>query len=198
MPVQETLCYLCTPFRLSRAVERTAFRMPNEVQHVPRIEEERGEFSVTVKRNCSLSPRALSLMLGAVAAVSFTIGIGFALVGAWMVLPFAGLEVLAIAAAFYANGRHAGDFERISMRPGVLRVEVREGDAVREHEFNPAWAKLLVRETGRDMRAFIRAEGRELEIARHLTPLARGQLVRALDERLARVRGELAQVRGGV
>jgi uncharacterized membrane protein len=161
--------------------------MPDAVDHVPPIEDGGGAFSVTVKRNCSLSPRALLLLLAATAAVSFAIGIGFALVGAWMVLPFAGLEVLAVAAAFYANGRHAGDFERISLERGVLRVEVREGDAVREHEFNPAWARLLVRETGGAARAFIRAHGRELEIARHLTPPARGQLVRALDERLAQV-----------
>jgi uncharacterized membrane protein len=159
--------------------------MPDEFHHVPPIDEARGEFSVTVKRNCSLSPRTLLMLLAATAAVAFAIGIGFALVGAWMVLPFAGLEVLAVAAAFYANGRHAGDFERITLRRGVLRIEVREGEAVREHDFNPTWARLLVRESGGAARAFIRGQGRELEIARHLTPPARGQLVRALDQRLA-------------
>jgi uncharacterized membrane protein len=33
------------------------------------------------------------------------IGIGFALVGAWPVLPFAGLEVLALGAAYLAYAR---------------------------------------------------------------------------------------------
>lgn len=166
--------------------------MSDEFHHLPPIEEARGEFSVTVKRNCSLSPRALLVLLAATAGVSFAIGIGFALLGAWMILPFAGLEVAALAAAFYVNGRHAGDFERISLRRGLLKVEVREGDAVREHEFNPAWARLLVRETGLGARAYILAHGREVEIARHLAPPARGALARALGERLARVQQPLA------
>lgn len=165
--------------------------MPDEFHHLPPIEEERGEFSVTVKRNCSLSPRALLVLLAATAAVSFAIGIGFALVGAWMVLPFAGLEVLAIAAAFYVNARHAGDFERISLRGGMLKVQVREGAALREHEFNPAWARLLVRDSAAGARAYIRSHGRELEIARHLTPPARDALVRALGARLARVQQQI-------
>jgi uncharacterized membrane protein len=166
--------------------------MSDEVHHVPPIVEASGEFSVTVKRNCSLSPRTLFLLLAGTAAVSFAIGIGFALVGAWMVLPFAGLEVLALAAAFYCNARHAGDFERISLRGGMLRVEAREGSAWREHEFNPVWARLLVRDSAAGARAYIRSHGRELEIARHLTPPARGALVRALGERLARVQQQIA------
>lgn len=35
----------------------------------------------------------------------FVIAIGFALLGAWLILPFAGLEVLALAAALYSVSR---------------------------------------------------------------------------------------------
>jgi uncharacterized membrane protein len=41
----------------------------------------------------------------ALAAVTLLIGIGFALAGAWLVLPFAGLEVLMLAAAFFWHAR---------------------------------------------------------------------------------------------
>lgn len=39
------------------------------------------------------------------AVITLTIGIGFALLGAWLVLPFAGLEVLALGAAFLCRAR---------------------------------------------------------------------------------------------
>ena len=39
------------------------------------------------------------------AAVVLAIGSGFALVGAWPVLPFAGLEVLALGIAYFAYAR---------------------------------------------------------------------------------------------
>jgi uncharacterized membrane protein len=56
-------------------------------------------------RNCSISPRALAGVFAALAAVTLLIGVGFALVGAWLVLPFAGLEVLMLVAAFVWHAR---------------------------------------------------------------------------------------------
>lgn len=50
-------------------------------------------FSVLLKRNCSISPAALARVLALLAAVTLGIGIGFAAAGAWLVLPFAGMEV---------------------------------------------------------------------------------------------------------
>jgi len=45
------------------------------------------------------------------AAVSIGIGIGFAAFGAWLVLPFAGAESLALAIAFVASARRAAQYE---------------------------------------------------------------------------------------
>ncbi len=59
-------------------------------------------------RNCSISPAALLGSLAALAAVTLAIGIGFSLLGAWPVLPFAGLEVLALAIAFVVHVRRIG------------------------------------------------------------------------------------------
>ena len=63
---------------------------------------------MTRTRNCSISPAGLLCAFGVLAAVTLAIGIGFALMGAWLVLPFAGLEVLALAAAFVVNVRRVG------------------------------------------------------------------------------------------
>ena len=52
--------------------------------------------------------------------MSFAIRVAFALYGAWPILPFVGLEVAALAAAFHVNGRHATDYERIAFADGAL------------------------------------------------------------------------------
>jgi uncharacterized membrane protein len=44
------------------------------------------------------------------AGVTVAIGIGFAVLGAWMLLPFAGLETMALAIAFLVIARRAGDY----------------------------------------------------------------------------------------
>ncbi|NDH30456.1 MAG: DUF2244 domain-containing protein, partial [Betaproteobacteria bacterium] len=66
-----------------------------------------------MRRNCALSPKQLALWFAAISSVSIAVGCFFALAGAWMVLPFAFLEVTALAIAFVVYARHAADFERI-------------------------------------------------------------------------------------
>jgi uncharacterized membrane protein len=145
-------------------------------------------FSLTVKRNCSISPRALAVLLALTAGLAFTIGIGFALFGAWPILPFAGLEIAALAAAFYLNGRHATDYERIAFEEGCLLVEVRDGERVTTHRFNPLWVQLDVSGTPRQVHVALRSHGRELEIGRHLDASGRERLAQAVRGRLAQAK----------
>jgi len=53
----------------------------------------------------SISPAGFAGALAVLAIVTLTIGVAFALLGAWLVLPFAGLEVLALGAAFVCRAR---------------------------------------------------------------------------------------------
>src|SRR5262245_26757684 len=145
-------------------------------------------FSVTVKRNCSMSPQALAWLLGFTAVFSFAIGTGFALFGAWPVLPFVGLEVAALAAAFYANGRHATDCERIALADGALEVEIHDADRVERHRFDAYWVRVVVTETSRSVRLALRSHGRELEIGRHLDATGRERLATELRGRLGNAR----------
>ncbi len=51
-------------------------------------------------------------MFASLAAIAVGIGIGFAAVGAWLVLPFAGVEALALGIAFVATARRAGGYQQ--------------------------------------------------------------------------------------
>ena len=55
-----------------------------------------------------MSPAGLATAFAVLAALTLAIGVGFAVVGAWLVLPFAGLEVLMLAVAFLVYARRAG------------------------------------------------------------------------------------------
>jgi uncharacterized membrane protein len=154
-------------------------------------------FSLTVKRNCSISPQALAALLALTGGFAFAIGIAFALYGAWPILPFAGLEIAALAAAFYLNGRHAADYERIVLADGSLVVEVREGERVTTHRFNPHWVQIEVNETPRDVRLALRSHGQALEIGRHLDAPGRERLAHEVRGRLAQARTARIQLQTG-
>jgi len=141
-------------------------------------------FSLLLKRNCSISPSGLMLVYGLIVIVTMGIAAGFAALGAWLILPFAGIEVAGLGIAFVLNGRHAADYERIQLGGGRLVVEVCESDKVRCHEFNPARASVRVAGEGRSMRVLLEVPGRRLEIGRHLHEQARAALADELTRRL--------------
>jgi len=56
---------------------------------------------IIARPNCSASWRANKLVLLILAVPSLSFAIGFALLGAWPILPWAGLELLALGSALY-------------------------------------------------------------------------------------------------
>lgn len=68
--------------------------------------------ALIVKHNYSrnsISPAGFAGAFALLAVVTLAIGAGFALVGAWLVLPFAGLEVLGLGAAFVCRARQVAN-----------------------------------------------------------------------------------------
>lgn len=68
---------------------------------------------IVIKRNCSISPRGLIAVFVSLLVLSLTIAGGFALLGAWLIVPFSVLELTVLAAVWLWWGRHAADVERI-------------------------------------------------------------------------------------
>jgi len=60
-----------------------------------------GEYSRTTVFNRSLSPAGRLVFLALIFSNVLIIAIGFFLAGAWLILPFAGIEIAALAVAFY-------------------------------------------------------------------------------------------------
>ncbi len=68
-----------------------------------------------------------------------------------MVLPFVGIEIVAVAAAFLWYGRHAADFERIDLNGSALTVEQREGGRSTEFRFDAPRVRVELEERGADL-----------------------------------------------
>lgn len=137
-------------------------------------------FLVVLKRNCSISPRGLLLVFALLAAFAMAIAAVFAALGAWLILPFAGLEVLLLGAAFLLTARHAADHERIELARGRLRVDVSEGERVRGCEMDARLARVRLEEG----RVLIDAPRAQVEVGRHLDAASRAGFATELGNRL--------------
>lgn len=137
-----------------------------------------------LKRNCALSPGQLGCWFGSLGVVSLSIAALFAFFGVWLVLPFACVEVAALAVAFVAYARHAPDHERIVVSPGRLVVERVTGGTLARIECEPEWIRV---EYDRARREPIRlvAGRREVTVGSFVPDGSKEELVRQLRASLA-------------
>jgi len=145
-----------------------------------RFAETEAGFLVVLKRNCSISPLGMLLVFASLAAVSLGIAAGFAALGAWLILPFAGLEVLLLGAAFWLTARHATDQERIARSRERLTVEVSDAERVRHFAMDARRARVRLQ----DGRVMLEAPSARLEVGRHLPAQARAGFAAELGKRL--------------
>lgn len=124
-------------------------------------------------------------VFAALSVASAAIGIGFAIAGAWPVLPFVGLEIAALGAAFVVYARHAADYERIEIGTGRLVVEVSEAERKQRFELDRSRARVVVEKgSGYGARVLLREAGKEVEVGRHLDAPSRIEFADELSRRL--------------
>ncbi|MGH8742964.1 MAG: DUF2244 domain-containing protein [Burkholderiales bacterium] len=142
-------------------------------------------YTLTAKRNNSLTTAARYLVFGFIFVVSFGISLAFAAFGAWMILPFAGLEMLVLFLAFRYIDRRSDDYERLTMSGDKLLLECRSGGELKQFEFNRYWVQVVCDAAG--SRLALRSHGREVELGRHLMEEERAKLARQLKAKIRQV-----------
>jgi len=123
----------------------------------------------------------------AIAALSFfclAVGFGFAWLGAWMVLPFAGLEVVALVSALAWVLRHKMDSESLSINGDIVSLVVNEQGKKNTIQFNRLWVQLVVLQRFGNLRLVLRSRGQEIEVGRFLVQTDRLFLAQELRARL--------------
>lgn len=129
---------------------------------------------LVAKPNSSSTPKESVYLLLSVAMVSLTISIAFVNMGAWLVLPFAGLEIAALSYAFYYVYLHSNDYESIIIEHDRIVIQKKNSHQFTKSVFQRYWTKVTVKSVdekcflGSKMGLFIGSHGKEVEFGGHL------------------------------
>ncbi len=144
------------------------------------------EFSALLTPHRSLSPRGFLVLMSVIGVISFIAGMAFLMIGAWPVLGFFALDMLAIYYAFKLNYRDGKAFERVSISSGKLTVtKVSASGKTQNWTFNPYWARVdLSTRHGRASQLRIGSHGRFLVLGAFLCETERQDFAVALEKAL--------------
>jgi uncharacterized membrane protein len=145
-------------------------------------------FSAMLTPHRSLNRTGFLILMAFLSVVSFAAGVAFLIIGAWPVLGFFGLDVLAVYFAFRVNFARATAREEISVTPTTLHVRrISHHGVVSESSFNPLWVTLdkqVHEEYGVERLALV-SRGKRMTIASFLGPDEKASFAKALTAALA-------------
>jgi uncharacterized membrane protein len=148
-------------------------------------------FSALLTPHRSLNRAGFLALMAFVSAISFAAGLVCLLMGAWPVLGFFGLDVLAIYWAFRINFRSARASEEIRVTASELRLRrVSHRGHVVEFVLNPLWVRLDRKahaEYGIE-RLYLVSKGRRVAVASFLGPDEKASFAKALTAALQAAR----------
>ncbi len=142
-----------------------------------------------LKPNCSVTPAQMIQFYVSLCVVSLGIAAFFWLHGVYMVLSFAGLELLAVGIALLVYARHARDGEKIFLLGTHLVVELETAGRTERSEFSRDWVRVEPKSDDGSL-IEVSGQGRTVVVGRFLRPELRPALAREI--RLA-LRGWLVQ-----
>jgi uncharacterized membrane protein len=144
-------------------------------------------FSALLTPHRSLNGTGFLVLMTFLSAVSFAAGLAFLLMGAWPVLGFFALDVLAIYWAFRINFNRGKATEQICVTPIELRVRrVSHRGHVVEWVLNPLWVQLDQKtdaEFGIE-KLYLLSKGRRVSIASFLGADEKASFAKALTAAL--------------
>lgn len=166
----------------------------SETTHRNRDDEAVGErplFSALLTPHRSLSRNGFVLLMVMSCGVLSVQGIFFVVTGAWPIVMFLGLDLVAIYVAFHLNYRAARASEEVRVsRTELLIRKVTPGGRATDHLYNPFWARFQVdrhREIG-ITRMQVSGQGRATSVGQFLNPDDRESFATAFSDALATAR----------
>ena len=150
-----------------------------------------GHASWVLKPTRSMTWPQAKRFVAAVAVVSFGIGFFFLMKGLPLVLPFSGLEVVAVLLAFYVVLRDGEKTEVVTVSDDVLIIEKGRREIESRVEFNRFWVSVDL-QTSRyryhPSTLLIASKGETVELGRFLTDGERESFARTLINALGKNR----------
>ncbi len=143
---------------------------------------------IIIRPNNSLSWRATKWFFLIAVATSLTIATSFAIAGAWMVFPFAGLEMAVLATVLYICAQRATRCEVVTIDADSITVTRGRHSPEEDYRFHRVWAQVEMQRAkinGYPSRLVIRSHGREVEVGSCLCEEERERLATRLIHAIA-------------
>ena len=121
------------------------------------------------------------VFFGFLSLICLTFGIGFFFIGATMILPFAGLEVLALILILRANRKWLNQKQILYL--DKLYVELEEDD--KKITFDRFLSKFLIEENNSKKELFIKSNNQKIEIGSFLNQEEKQQLIEILKKKVS-------------
>ena len=138
-----------------------------------------------IRPNRSLSLKAMVVLFLSYVLVVMVIGLGLLIAGAWVILPFMGLELIVLGVVFCLVARHARDYELLILDEQFFKIIRRQGKRETKIEFQRYWARVSFAQGSDEWhpsRLLIASHGRTVEIGIGMNNAARAMLARDLKK----------------
>ncbi|MBM4223578.1 MAG: DUF2244 domain-containing protein [Gammaproteobacteria bacterium] len=148
------------------------------------------ETSIEIAPHCSLTPRGARWFLVSVCIASLSIALPISLLGFWLVLPFAGLQIALLAWALRTSMARRHQRQTITISETVVVIEDVMPPQTRCVEFPRHWAQVRIRGGGSPLhpsRLTVESHGRRHEIGFFLNEQERLGLAARLRRLIGRV-----------
>ncbi len=148
------------------------------------------ETRIVIAPHCSLSPRAARWFFVSICFASLSIALPISLLGFWLVLPFAGLEIALLGWALRASMARRHHRQTIIISETAVAIEDQSPPRPRRVEFPRHWAQVRIRAGGSPLhpsRLTVESHGRRHEIGSFLNEQERLGLAKRLKRLIGRV-----------
>jgi len=147
-------------------------------------------YRIVLSPNCSIGWRDLVIFYAFTCVVALAVGLFFTLQGLWLVLPFSGLEMLALGYCLYLTSRKVYRREVIILARDRTRIEKGVQRVDQSWEFETPWLRLIdekVEPPGKQRKLAIGSHGNYVEVGDFLDNFEKDALAFKLKDCIIRV-----------
>ena len=138
------------------------------------------KFYVELRPNKSSSLRQNVLFFGMLSLICITFGVGFFIVGAPLILPFAGLEILALITIIKLNRDWSNQLQILA----IDKLQVKITNNKRKKIYDRFLSKFLIQEKNGAKVILLQSHKEQIEIGRFLTADEKDELIAILKRKV--------------
>ena len=138
------------------------------------------KFFIELRPNKSSSLRQNLLFFGMLSLICITFGVGFFIVGAPLILPFAGLEILALITIIKLNRDWSNQLQILA----IDKLHVKITNNKRKKIYDRFLSKFLIQEKNGAKVILLQSRKEQIEIGRFLTADEKDELIAILKRKV--------------